>query len=146
MIVVALLIDLPLRLCDPDTSRLRVRMEVARGQADALPAQTRVAVVETAARCTLVACRPLTGRQHQLRAHLAAIGHPIVGDKLYAHGDDAFAAYCDGALDSAAVVARFGMARQALHAAAITFPHPRTGAAVTVESPLPEDMRGYLGR
>lgn len=141
-------IDLPLALAPPERSRLRVRMEPAPGREDGLHAVTRVRVAERHRGCAIVACRPLTGRQHQIRAHLAAIGHPIVGDKLYAHGDEAFARFCDreqrGELAETEVLAEFGMARHGLHAASITFPHPRTGAAITVESPLPADMRRYV--
>ena len=125
----------------------RIRMHtVAPGDPGALPALTRARVVERHAGCALVACRPLTGRQHQIRAHLAAVGHPIVGDKLYAHGDEAFVRWSDRAavIGDAEVRAEFGMARQALHAAEITFPHPRHGGPVTVAAPLPADFVAYL--
>jgi 23S rRNA pseudouridine1911/1915/1917 synthase len=141
-------IDLPLALVPKSRSKLGVRMEPA-GRADGLDARTRVRVVSAHGRCAVVECRPITGRQHQIRAHLAAVGHPIVGDKLYAFGDEAFARYCDRAetMTVAEVEAEFGMARQALHAAAITFPDPASGgASVTVESPLPADMRRYIDR
>jgi 23S rRNA pseudouridine1911/1915/1917 synthase len=142
-------IDLPLALADPARSRLRIRMEPAEGRPDAQEAITRVRVVERHPGCAMVACRPVTGRQHQIRAHLAAVGHPIVGDRLYAHGDEAFARICD--LEATGVAPEgleeeFGMARQALHAAGITFPHPRTGEPVTVQAPLPADMRAYVAR
>jgi 23S rRNA pseudouridine1911/1915/1917 synthase len=105
-------------------------------------------VIERAHGCALVECRPVTGRQHQIRAHLAAVGHAIVGDKLYGHGDAAFMAWCDAEANGTAndhdARARFGLPRQALHAASITFPHPRTSEAVTVEAPLPPDIRDYL--
>ncbi len=147
------LIDLPLALARPrllqhNAPAFRIRMEPAAGRDDALPAQTRVRIVERRASCALVSCRPLTGRQHQIRAHLAAVGHAIVGDKLYAHGDEAFVRWCDRAnqITGDEVAAEFGLARQALHAAAVTFPHPSTGASLTVESPLPAELRAYLER
>jgi len=146
-------IDLPLALARPrqlehNAPAFRIRMEDATGRDDALPASTHVTVVERHDTCALVSCKPVTGRQHQIRAHLAAIGHPIVGDKLYAHGDEAFVRWCDRAheLSEADVAAEFGLSRQALHAAAITFPHPSTGEPLTVTSPLPAELRTYLAR
>src|SRR5262249_15005275 len=97
-------IELPVALARPrllqhNAPAFRIRMEPARGRDGALPAQTHVRVVERRAGCALLACRPLTGRQHQIRAHLAAVGHAIVGDKLYAHGDEAFVRWCDRATE-----------------------------------------------
>ncbi len=150
-----LTIDLPLALAPPrqidaNAPAFGIRMEVATGRADALPAETRVHVLARHAGCVLVACKPVTGRQHQIRAHLAAVGHAIVGDKLYAHGDLAFVRWCDraaaGTISDEEVVAEFGMTRQALHAAEITFPHPQGGREITVTSPLPADFREYVER
>jgi 23S rRNA pseudouridine1911/1915/1917 synthase len=140
-------IDLPLALAAPrrldhNAPAFAIRMAP---RPDGLGAITQVRVVARADGCALVSCRPLTGRQHQIRAHLAAVGHAIVGDKLYAHGDEAFVRYCDRALELSPeeVAAEFGLARQALHAAAITFPHP-SGGTLSVTAPLPADMREYL--
>jgi 23S rRNA pseudouridine1911/1915/1917 synthase len=135
-------IDLPLALASE--ARLKLRMAPREG---GLSAITEVRVVERRQGCALIACKPITGRQHQIRAHLAAIGHAIVGDKLYAHGDEAFMRFCDRearGISDEEVVREFGLARQALHAASITFPHPRTRVACTVSSPLPPDLRAYL--
>jgi 23S rRNA pseudouridine1911/1915/1917 synthase len=145
-------IDLPLALAPPrrldhNAPTFRIRMEAAPGRDGALAARTDVRVVERHPRGALIACRPVTGRQHQIRAHMAAIGHPIVGDKLYAHGDEAFVRFCDraGEVSDDELRREFGMARQALHAAEITFPHPATGAPLTVRSALPDDFAAYLG-
>jgi len=133
-------IDLPLGLIQDADALIDIRMVV---REDAPPATTRVRVLEQHSDCALVRCRPVTGRQHQIRAHLAAVGHPIVGDKLYAHGDEAFAEYCDRGM-SPELLAQFRLPRQALHAASIRLRHPHTDEEIRVESALPEDLRGYL--
>ncbi len=78
---------------------------------------------------TLVRAEPLTGRTHQLRVHFAHIGAPIAGDTLYGIPQPADAP---------------NISHQALHAAALTFPHPTRGKVMTVCSPLPPDMRALL--
>jgi 23S rRNA pseudouridine1911/1915/1917 synthase len=132
-------IDLPLGLVDADAT-INIRMVV---REDASPATTQVRLLERAGDFSLVECRPITGRQHQIRAHLAAVGFPIVGDKLYAHGDDAFREFCDKGL-SDEMLKDFLLPRHALHAARIELPHPRTSLKMVVESPMPEDMADFL--
>ncbi|HEY0194687.1 MAG TPA: pseudouridine synthase [Kofleriaceae bacterium] len=134
-------IDLPLRVAVPgDPTRLpHVRMMTGPG---GLQAITRVQVERRGARYALVRCTLVTGRQHQIRAHLAARGFPIVGDKLYAHGDDAFIRFCaEGLVPDLAE--RFVLPRHALHAARVSFPHP-DGRLVTAEAPLPPDLARLL--
>jgi 23S rRNA pseudouridine1911/1915/1917 synthase len=139
-------IDLALRVAVPgDPTKLpHVRMLAGPG---GLLAITRVRVERrnTAAGhdYALVRCTLVTGRQHQIRAHLAARGFPIVGDKLYAHGDDAFIRYCaEGLVPDLARL--FILPRHALHAARVTFPHPE-GPAVTADAPLPADLAHLVG-
>jgi len=132
-------IDLPIAINDAPGG-LDVRMVPTPG---APPALTRVAVVERRSGCALVRAEPVTGRQHQIRAHLDAIGHPIVGDKIYGHGDDLFRAYCAGGLTDE-LLALLELPRHALHAHTIEVPHPATGEALGVESPLPADLCRYL--
>lgn len=108
-----------------------------------LPSVTRVSVVERTARYALVRCAPISGRQHQIRAHLAAEGFPIVGDKLYTHGDEAFIAFCDRGF-TPALRAALELPRQALHAASVTFPHPSRPDPLCVNAPLPPDLRRFL--
>ena len=100
---------------------------ITRGRA----ARTRLEVVERLAGATLVRLFPETGRTHQLRVHLAALGHAVVGDRVYTTGRSS------GALAAP---------RQALHAEEIRFAHPRTGEVTTVRSPLPPDLEGLLVR
>jgi 23S rRNA pseudouridine1911/1915/1917 synthase len=124
------------------TGKLRVRMEVA-PPGEGLPARTRVRVLDRVRDAALVLASPETGRQHQIRVHLLAAGHPVVGDKLYAHDEAHFIAYYEtGMTDDLLDV--FGLARQALHAHRIAMEHPATGEPLVLTSPLPADMRAFL--
>ncbi|WP_038033922.1 RluA family pseudouridine synthase [Thermopetrobacter sp. TC1] len=87
-----------------------------------------------------VECALETGRTHQIRVHMAHIGHPVMGDPLYARG---FAASARR-LDDAAQEALQALGRQALHAAELGFVHPITGESMRFSSLLPEDMARLL--
>jgi 23S rRNA pseudouridine1911/1915/1917 synthase len=89
---------------------------------------------------TLVACRLETGRTHQIRVHMAHIGHPLLGDAVYGGGFKTKAAR----LESAARDALDALGRQALHAAVLGFEHPITGETLRFESAPPEDFSGLL--
>jgi 23S rRNA pseudouridine1911/1915/1917 synthase len=134
-------IDIPLRVAQPsDPTRLpHVRMMTGPGGQQAI---TTVKIEQRSTDYALVRCTLVTGRQHQIRAHLAAVGFPIVGDKLYAHGDDAFIRFCDEGL-VADLAKLFILPRHALHASRVTFPHP-TGPKITADAPLPPDMASLL--
>lgn len=86
---------------------------------------------------------PKTGRTHQLRVHLAAIGHPIVGDALYTMDDAAFLAWCTQRTPTPSM---HGLARQALHCCRTSFIHPITYTPCTIEAPLPDDMQQLIER
>ena len=93
---------------------------------------------------SLVEATPLTGRLHQLRATLHALGFPIVGDKLYGHNPALFIRFCQDELsDDDRSLLR--MDRQALHASKLRIQHPRTGHMLELEAPLPADMAALLG-
>jgi 23S rRNA pseudouridine1911/1915/1917 synthase len=96
------------------------------------PATTRYDVEEAFGRAALLTCTLETGRTHQIRVHLAAIGHPVTADLVY------------GA--SPALAAELALTRPALHARRLAFTHPVTGEHVAVEEPLPEDMEAALAR
>ena len=88
---------------------------------------------------SLLELSPETGRQHQLRAHLASIGHPILGDKLYLGGDDLFLASLERDLEPAEVAALGGVDRLALHALRLSLRHPLSGRSIELESPPPPE-------
>jgi 23S rRNA pseudouridine1911/1915/1917 synthase len=131
-------IDAPMRLIECK-SHLMMGVEP-----DGLPAVTRYQVHTAFANHSLVEASPETGRQHQIRVHLAHLGHPIVGDKLYGASEQAFMDYCDTGLTSELLELFDGLPRHALHAARLSFPHPVTKEMITVESPLPADLDDYI--
>lgn len=138
-------LDAPLRLARAgDPSLLPgVRMLVDRDGPDALPSITRVRVVARVPGYALVRCRLITGRQHQIRAHLADAGFPIVGDKLYGHGERVFMQFCDRGL-TRELALRFELPRHALHAARIRIPHPSASRTLDVTAPLAWDLAAFL--
>ena len=104
-------------------------------------ALTRYRVKQAWRACVALAeCRLATGRTHQIRVHLAANGHPIVGDPVYLRRIPAAARPLPPSLRAALL----DFPRQALHAAVLGFRHPRTGANLRFETPLPPDMQALL--
>jgi 23S rRNA pseudouridine1911/1915/1917 synthase len=133
------IVDAPLALAGHAVGVLMAVTPTDRG---GLPSRTRVRVLERLDGFALLECAPETGRQHQIRVHLAHVGTPIVGDKLYAHSPEHFIASLEDTMTDA-MRAELLLERHALHAERITFAHPRTGEALTVCAPLPEDMRAF---
>jgi 23S rRNA pseudouridine1911/1915/1917 synthase len=126
------------------SSRDRMKQAVvSEHQPDARRAVTHFDVVErfgdptgAAPVASLVECRLETGRTHQIRVHMAHVGHPLIGDRDYGKGFATKANTLPEPLRSSVS----GFARQALHAAHLAFEHPSTGELMTFETPLPGDM------
>lgn len=100
---------------------------------DGVPAVTHYEVLERFAAATRVRVRLETGRQHQIRVHMQALGHPVLLDALYGDGRTAWP-------DEAGAVIR----RQALHARRLALTHPTTGERLECEAPLPDDMAALV--
>ncbi len=121
------LIDAPLGRSDRDPTRMRI-------QAGGRPARTHYRVegrYDRPGPVTLLRCRLDTGRTHQIRVHLASIGHPVVGDRRY--GGPGPAGWHPLPSD-----------RHFLHAATLAFDHPVTGEGLAFSSPLPADLQAVL--
>ncbi len=107
---------------------------------DGLPAVTEYHVRARCRGYSLLSLSPHTGRQHQLRVHLSAVGHPILGDKLYGPERVAtFLEYIETGL-TPDLLARLGHDRHALHAHQLEFIHPNTGETLRLEAPLARDL------
>jgi 23S rRNA pseudouridine1911/1915/1917 synthase len=106
----------------------RVRTRMSTDADDPRSAVTHFEIERALPRTTLLRVRLETGRTHQIRAHLRAIEHPVVGDPEYG------------------TPGRLGLERQFLHAARLAFAHPVTGAPIDVSSPLPDDLEAALSR
>lgn len=107
--------------------RNRLRMAVVDlARSSGKPARTRFELLSNASAGCWLRCSLYTGRTHQIRVHLASIGHPLVADELYGG------------------VAAAGMARQALHAHRLAFVHPVLGREMAFSAALPEDFRSAL--
>ncbi len=135
----------------------RVLMSARADAVDARPAKTPFHVEERFAAHTLVRAQPLTGRNHQIRVHLAQIGHPLLEDEFYDkrgtfkpwRTESAPSVGGDPTAETPGHIATrddeaprlLQQGRHALHAASLSFAHPITGAWMTFQSPLPPDLR-----
>jgi 23S rRNA pseudouridine1911/1915/1917 synthase len=106
----------------------RIRVDALGGRSAATVFEVR----ERFERASLLEATPRTGRTHQIRVHLAAVGHPILGDGRYGGGGDE--------------ARSLGLERPFLHAWRLGFDHPATGARIDLEEPLPEDLERVLRR
>ena len=104
------------------TDRKKMAVNTKNGK----PAVTHFRVLRRYRNCTLTECSLETGRTHQIRVHMAYIGHPLVGDPVYGRRDGR------------------GLAGQALHAGKLILTHPRTGMEMTFTAPLPADFKNLI--
>jgi len=132
----------------------RTRM-TAKPQDNARSAVTHYEVIRRLAnrfgRFTLVKVRIETGRTHQIRVHMASIGHPVVGDTLYGGSGQLTDQVASQAAQSKAArrkaePEKLKLGRNFLHAANLEFAHPATGRLMKLEAPLPEELESFLGR
>jgi 23S rRNA pseudouridine1911/1915/1917 synthase len=107
----------------------RHRQQMAITAVGSREARTHFRVLERFARHTLLLLELETGRTHQIRVHLKAIGHPIVGDPVYGSGSK---------------IRGSTLKRQFLHAYQLKLTHPTTGTAINLEAPLPKDLQAVL--
>ncbi|MBM4457882.1 MAG: RluA family pseudouridine synthase [Chloroflexi bacterium] len=132
-------VKLPLR-SDGDR-RHRTVVDARKGK----PTVTHLRVLERFTVYSLLEASPETGRTHQIRAHLAALGFPLVGDLLYASKDGALRGAAGAGLRQP-LIESAPLQRLGLHAWSLTITHPVTGDAMRFESPYPEDFAAAVER
>lgn len=116
-------VDAPIGRMDADRKKMGINRKNGRH------AVTHYRVLERFGRYTYIECRLETGRTHQIRVHMASIGHPLLGDTVYGPSKDPFK-----------------LEGQALHAKLLGFQHPTTGQYVEFESPLPDYFTALLNK
>jgi 23S rRNA pseudouridine1911/1915/1917 synthase len=131
-------IDLPI---GREGGEIRVRQGV--NVPGAVPALTRYERIGVSADLSVARVYPQTGRLHQIRVHFAAIGHPILGDPLYTGAGEIYRKMVGGQATAADRLS-LGFLRVALHAAALSFPHPVTKQDLRIEAALPQDMQNLI--
>ena len=112
----------------------RQKMAIVRG-ARGKRAVTHYRTLRPLDGAALLECRLETGRTHQVRVHMASLGHALLGDPVYGRG---------GAKERRGLLDRLGFHRQALHAAHLGFTHPATSRAMAFDSEMPADMQALF--
>jgi 23S rRNA pseudouridine955/2504/2580 synthase/23S rRNA pseudouridine1911/1915/1917 synthase len=136
-------------VADTESAIRKKRKFISGGSSDTPPSaeaewsETKFRLIKQCNGIALIEAEPHTGRLHQIRATLLALGYPIVGDKLYGVDETLFLRFCKDTLTDADR-ARLRMERQALHASGLSFHHPKFGRPVTINLDLPDDMQKLL--
>jgi 23S rRNA pseudouridine1911/1915/1917 synthase len=142
----------PLSIRDPlgpdSDSEVRIKMGIRSIEDGGLSARTDVEPLAHGSfreePITLVRCQPHSGRQHQIRVHLAARGHGLLGDKLYGIDEQHFIDVVDHGRPMDDLEAMLGLSRHALHAAELTLEHPGHGGTMTFRAPWPRPLAEIL--
>lgn len=110
---------------------------------DAVPCVTEFEVERRLDGFTLLRAKPVTGRTHQMRVHFAAIGHPIVGDKIYGGDENLYLQFVETSMTDE-LRAKLLLPRHALHASRVKFFHPWKNEFIECRAPLPSDMAEFV--
>jgi len=133
-------VDLPLSV---DRERAKVKVDRKKGK----PSLTRYRAIEYLGGQTLVECLPVTGRLHQIRVHLAAIGHPLLVDSRYGGGRRfMLSSHKPGYRPNRSHDERPLIARLTLHAMRLSFDHPSGAGRITFEALPPKDLRATIAQ
>lgn len=130
-------VDMPIAT-DADGTRARV------DRVEGKPARTAYHVAQALGTHTLLECRPASGRLHQIRVHMAAIGHALAVDPLYGRGKGLFLSDVKRDYRPSRHAERPLIGRLTLHALRLTIRHPASDTPLTIEAPLPKDFRATL--
>ncbi len=133
-------IDLPIRGDERGVVRVKMTTDIESGA----PSTTEYTVLKRLNGFTMVNARPRTGRQHQIRVHLSAIGHPLVGDKIYKDEKLFLRFIKDGFTEE--LEKELLLPRHALHASRLSFKHPVTGIQLNIEVGMPEDLILFVNK
>lgn len=112
--------------------------------ANGKPSVTEFEAKEALRGFTIVRLKPRTGRAHQLRVHMAWLGHPIVGDKIYGPDETLYLQFIERGVTEE-LLEKLLMPRHALHAERVAFRHPSTGERCEFEATVPDDMQAFIG-
>ncbi len=136
--------EVPLAINRAPNSLIELKMGIIPESEGGQPSFTSFKRLQTNGHYSLVECFPKTGRQHQIRVHLDAVGHPIVGDKLYGLPEKEALRFYDRQHLTPEAEAQLLLPRHALHASSIRFTHPLTNKRMEFSAPMPHDLKTFI--